>query len=132
MNQGVLADLVLSSRPIRRFCFCHRKPVKLYKQTHTEGKKKYCLKQKKSVWSTTDRGEDFSGLLDSGDAGPLPLLEELHPGGVVQGGRWVRPEEGGEALAVGQSRGAGAVGQLRKEDRQTDKQADRHRSETWS
>lgn len=38
----------------------------------------------------------------------------------MQGGRRVRPEEGGEALAVGQSRGAGAVGQLRKTDRQTD------------
>lgn len=60
----------------------------------------------------TDGGEDFSRLLDGGDAGPFPLLEELHPGGVVQGGRWVRAEEGGEALAVGQRRGAGAIGQL--------------------
>lgn len=60
----------------------------------------------------TDGGEDFSRLLDGGDAGPFPLLEELHPGGVVQGGRRVRAEEGGEALAVGQRRGAGAVGQL--------------------
>ena len=60
----------------------------------------------------TDWGEDFSSLLDGGDAGPLPLLEELHPGGVVKGGRRVRAEEGGEALAVGQGRRAGAIGQL--------------------
>lgn len=60
----------------------------------------------------TDWGEDFSGLLDGGDAGPLPLLEELYPGGVVKGGRRVRAEEGGEALAVGQGRWAGAIGQL--------------------
>lgn len=31
----------------------------------------------------------------------------------MQGGRRVRSEEGGESLAVGQRRGAGAVGQLR-------------------
>lgn len=61
----------------------------------------------------TDGGEHFSRLLDGGDAGPLPLLEELHSGGVVKGGRGVRAEEGGEALAVGQRRRAGAVGQLR-------------------
>lgn len=66
-----------------------------------------------TVQSGTDRGEDFCRLLNGGDAGPLPLLEELHPGGVVQGGRRVRSEEGGESLAVGQRRGAGAVGQLR-------------------
>lgn len=60
----------------------------------------------------TDGGEDFGGLLDGGDASPFPLLEELHPGGVVQGGRRVGAEEGGESLAVGQRGGAGAVGQL--------------------
>lgn len=60
----------------------------------------------------TDRGEDFGGLLDGGDASPLPLLEELHPGGVVKGGRRVCAEEGGEALAVGQGRRTGAIGQL--------------------
>lgn len=85
-------------------------------------KEKKILLEKKNVYSTTDRGEDFSCLLDGGDAGPLPLLEELHPSGVMQGGRRVRPKEGGEALAVGQSRGAGAVGQLRKTDGQTDRQ----------
>lgn len=57
----------------------------------------------------TDGGEDFCGLLDGGDARPLPLLEELHPGGVVQGGGGVRSEEGGEALAVGQGGRAGAI-----------------------
>lgn len=62
----------------------------------------------------TDRGEDFGRLLDGGDAGPLPLLEELHAGGVVERGRRVRAEEGGEALTVGQSWRAGAVGQLQK------------------
>lgn len=49
----------------------------------------------------TDWGKDFSGLLDGGDASPLPLLEKLHPGGVVEGGRRVRAEEGGETLTVG-------------------------------
>lgn len=49
----------------------------------------------------THRGEDLSGLLDGGDLGPLPLLEELHTCGVVQRGRRVRTEERGEALTVG-------------------------------
>lgn len=57
----------------------------------------------------THGGEDLGGLLDGGDLGPLPLLEELHAGGVVQRGGRVRAEERGEALAVGQSRRAGAV-----------------------
>lgn len=60
------------------------------------------LKVKEGLTDGTDRGEDFRGLLDGGDARPLPLLEELHPGGVVERGRRVRPEEGGEALTVGQ------------------------------
>lgn len=60
----------------------------------------------------THRGEDFCSLLNSGDLGPLPLLKELHPSGVVQRCRRVRAEEGGEPLAVGQSRRAGAIGQL--------------------
>lgn len=63
----------------------------------------------------THRGEDLSGLLNGGDLGPLPLLKELHPGGVVQRCGRMRAEEGGKALAVGQSRRAGAVGQLRQE-----------------
>lgn len=61
---------------------------------------------------STDWGEDFGGLLDGGNAGPLPLLEELHPGGVVKGGRRVRAEEGGKALAIWQGWRAGAIGQL--------------------
>lgn len=58
------------------------------------------------------RGEDLRGLLDGGDLGPAPLLEELDAGGVVEGGRGVGAEEGGEALAVGQGGGAGAVREL--------------------
>ena len=57
----------------------------------------------------THRREDLGGLLDGGDLGPLPLLEELHAGGVVQRGRGVGAEEGGEALTVGERRGAGAI-----------------------
>lgn len=65
----------------------------------------------------TDGGEHFSRLLDGGDAGPLPLLEELHSSGIVQGGRRMSAEEGGKTLAVGQSRRAGAVRQLRQGDK---------------
>lgn len=60
----------------------------------------------------THGSEDLGGLLDGGDLCPLPLLEELHACGVVQRGRRVRAEKRGEALAVGQSRRAGAVRQL--------------------
>ena len=55
-------------------------------------------------------------MLNGGDLGPFPLLEELHPGGVVQRGRRVGAEEGGETLSVRQSRRAGAVRQLREGD----------------
>ena len=64
----------------------------------------------------THRREDLGGLLDGGDFGPLPLLEELHTRGVVQRGRRVGAEEGGEALAVGERGGAGAVGELKQEE----------------
>lgn len=63
----------------------------------------------------THGGEDLGGLLDGGDLGPLPLLEELHTCGVVQRGGRVCAEEGGEALTVGQSRRAGAVRELKQE-----------------
>lgn len=56
------------------------------------------------MWRETHRREDFSGLLDRGYLAPLPLLEELDTGGVVQRGRGVCAEEGGESLAVGESR----------------------------
>lgn len=69
----------------------------------------------------THGGEDLGGLLDGGDLGPLPLLEELYARGVVQRGRRVRAEEGGEALTVGQSRRAGAVRELKQESGEGEK-----------
>lgn len=63
----------------------------------------------------TDGSEDFSGLLNGGDTSPLPLLEELHPGGVVKGGWRVRAEECRETLAVGQGWWAGTIGELWKQ-----------------
>ena len=48
------------------------------------------------------RGEDLSGLLDGGDLLPAPLLEEFHPGGIVECGRRVSSEERRKALSVRQ------------------------------
>lgn len=58
----------------------------------------------------THRGENFRSLLDGGDLRPFPLLKELNPGGVVEGGRRVGTKERGEALAVGERWRTGAVG----------------------
>ncbi|GCC41850.1 hypothetical protein chiPu_0025611, partial [Chiloscyllium punctatum] len=73
------------------------------------------------------RGEDFCGLLNGGDLRPAPPLEELDPGGVVEGGGRVGPEEGGEALAVGESRRAGTVRELQGEGERERSRADGHR-----
>lgn len=56
-------------------------------------------------------------MLNGGNLGPFPLLEELNSGGVVQCCGWMSPEECREALAVGQRRRAGAIGQLRQEQK---------------
>lgn len=60
----------------------------------------------------TYRSEDLSGLLDGGDLGPAPLLEELYASGIMQRGGGVCSEECGKALTVGERWRAGAVGQL--------------------
>lgn len=65
-----------------------------------------------SFFGVPHRGEDLRGLLDGGDLGPAPLLEELDTRGVVQSGRRVCPEKRREALPVGQRRRAGAVREL--------------------
>lgn len=73
----------------------------------------HCNDVRREEMHVTHGSEDLRGLLDGGDLGPLPLLEELHARGVVQRGRRVRAEERGEPPPVGQSRRAGAVRELR-------------------
>lgn len=63
--------------------------------------------------------KNFCCLLNGGDLGPFPLLEELHSSGVVQCGRWMSTEEGGETLAVGQRWRTGAIRQLRHRETET-------------
>lgn len=58
----------------------------------------------------THRGENFRSLLDGGDLSPFPLLKELNPGGVVEGGRRMGTEERREALTVGESWRTGTIG----------------------
>lgn len=60
----------------------------------------------------TDRSEDFCCLLDSGNLIPIPLLEQVHAGRVMQSRGGMCAEKCRETLPVGQRWGAGAIGEL--------------------
>lgn len=65
-------------------------------------------------------------MLDGGDLGPAPLLEELYAGWVMQRGGGVRSEECGKALSIGERWRTGAVGQLEEVFREHEEQKHSH------
>lgn len=46
------------------------------------------------------RSEDLLSLLYGGDPLPLEFLEETYSRRIVEGGRWMRPEERGETIPI--------------------------------